>query len=201
KAIVDNLAFDQIYHEHLLYYTLATLETLLQRHGLALFDAKLVSIHGGTIVGYAAARGTREPSAELLRLRRAEDASGINTLPVYREFARRIEQKKVETLAYLDGLKRAGKRVFGFGAPVKGNTLLNTFGIGPDRIECLVEKNELRRGLFAPGSHLPVLIERELPAPPDVYFVLAWNFKKEILANNRPLLDRGVQFHFPVDPP
>jgi hypothetical protein len=166
-----------------------------------LFDAELVPIHGGTIVGYAGRRGTRDATGRLEQLRRAEAASAVNTLASYRVFASRITARKTETLLYLDGLKAQGKRVFGFGAPVKGNTLLNTFGIGPDRIECLVEKNELRRGLFAPGSHIPVLIERELPAPPDVYFVLAWNFKREILANNRALLERGVQFHFPVDPP
>jgi hypothetical protein len=107
---------------------------------------------------------------------------------------------KTENLAYLTGARRAGKRIFGFGAPVKGNTLLNYFGIGPDVIECLVEKNELRRGLYSPGMHIPIVIESELDSPPDVYYVLAWNFKKEILANNRALLESGVDFYFPVDP-
>ena len=86
------------------------------------------------------------------------------------------------------------------GAPVKGNTMLNYFGVGKQYLDCLVEKNTLRKGLFSPGMHLPVLIESELPEPPDVYYVLAWNFKTEILANNKPLLDRGVEFFFPVDP-
>ena len=83
---------------------------------------------------------------------------------------------------------------------VKGNTMLNYFGVGTQYIECLVEKNELRRGLYSPGMHIPILIERELPVPPDVYYVLAWNFKKEILANNAHLVERGVEFYFPVDP-
>jgi hypothetical protein len=77
---------------------------------------------------------------------------------------------------------------------------LNYYGVGPRHIECLVEKNRLRRGLYSPGMHIPVVMEDELPSPPDIYYVLAWNFKSEILANNRPLLDRGVQFYFPVDP-
>jgi hypothetical protein len=85
------------------------------------------------------------------------------------------------------------------GALVKGNTLLNYCGIGRDYLDCLVEKNPLRRGLYSPGMHLPIVMEDELPRPPDVYYVLAWNFKKEILANNRALLDRGVEFYFPVD--
>ena len=85
------------------------------------------------------------------------------------------------------------------GAPVKGNTLLNYFGVNQNLLDCLVEKNELRRNLYAPGSHLPIRIEKELPSPPDVYYVLAWNFKREILENNKELLRSGVEFYFPVD--
>jgi hypothetical protein len=103
-------------------------------------------------------------------------------------------------LAYLDAAKRAGKRVYGFGAPVKGNTMLNYFGVGPDLIECLIEKNALRRGLYSPGMHIPLLIEDEVSEPPNIYYVLAWNFKKEILANNQMLIDKGVEFYFPVNP-
>jgi SAM-dependent methyltransferase len=200
KSIMENLAFDQIYHEHLLYYTLETVETLLARHGLSMFDARLEPIHGGSIVGYVTHKGRRAPSARLVAMRAAEQRDGCNALETYRRFARSIERMKTENLAYLTGARRAGKRIFGFGAPVKGNTLLNYFGIGPDVIECLVEKNELRRGLYSPGMHIPIVIESELDSPPDVYYVLAWNFKKEILANNRALLERGVDFYFPVDP-
>lgn len=107
---------------------------------------------------------------------------------------------KEENLEYLHRCRREGKRVFGMGAPVKGNTMLNYFGVGPDLIEVLVEKNELRRGLYSPGMHIPIVIERELAAPPDVYYVLTWNFKKEILCNNQPLIERGVEYFFPVDP-
>jgi hypothetical protein len=86
------------------------------------------------------------------------------------------------------------------GAPVKGNTMLNYFGVTTDLISCLVEKNSLRRGLVAPGSHIPVKLEEELTGPPDAYYVLAWNFKREILARHRSDLERGVRFYFPVDP-
>ena len=86
------------------------------------------------------------------------------------------------------------------GAPVKGNTLLNYFGIGTEYIEYLVEKNELRKGLFSPGQHIPIVIEKELTELPDVYYVLAWNFKKEILANNQELIKKGVEFYFPINP-
>jgi hypothetical protein len=86
------------------------------------------------------------------------------------------------------------------GAPVKGNTMLNYFGVGTEYIDFLVEKNKLRRDLYSPGQHIPIVMEDELERLPDVYYVLAWNFKKEILANNAKLLSQGVEFYFPVNP-
>lgn len=202
KRIVDNLAFDQIYHEHLLYYNLRPLERLLERHGLAMFDAYLAPIHGGSMIAFVThkSRGLA-PSARLQELQAAEDRDGSNTYETYLKFAERIKEFKVQNLAYLRVAKAAGKRVWGFGAPVKGNTMLNYFGVGPDLIECLVERNELRRGLYAPGSHIPIVIEQELTELPDIYYVLAWNFKKEILQRNQALIDRGIEFFFPVNPP
>lgn len=200
KSIMENLAFDQIYHEHLLYYTLETIEVLLRRHGLAMFDARLEKIHGGSIVAYVTREQRREPSPRLKQMRAEEQAARINTLQAYQDFSHRIEQVKARDVAYLRSARSAGKKIYGFGAPVKGNTLLNYFGIGPETIECLVEKNELRRGLYSPGMHIPIVIESELTSPPDIYYVLAWNFKEEILANNQALIAQGVEFYFPVDP-
>ena len=198
KRIVENCAFDQIYHEHLLYYNLANLDILLQRHGLSIFDAYLSSIHGGSMIAFVSHAGRRKPSERLEILRQEETKSGCNEIEYYRKFARRIEAMKEENLAFVAQKKKEGKRIFGMGAPVKGNTLLNYFGLGPESIEVLVEKNELRRGLYSPGMHIPIVIEGEFNEIPDVYYVLAWNFAKEILANNKPLLDRGVTFYFPV---
>ena len=201
KRIIDNLAFDQIYHEHLLYYNLQTIETLLNRHGLAMFDAYLAPIHGGSMIGFITLQSRKvTPSERLQALRRREAEEKSNDFSTYVQFAERIERMKADNLAYLRNAKRQGKRIFGFGAPVKGNTLLNYFQIGTQYLDCLVEKNELRRGLYSPGMHIPVVIEKELPEPPDIYYVLAWNFKKEILTNNQHLLQEGVEFYFPVDP-
>lgn len=200
KSIMENLAFDQIYHEHLLYYTLQTIEKLLNRHSLSMFDAYLAPIHGGSIIGYIGHTDNRKPTERLLAMREEERISGCNTIEAYREFDLRIKRMKQENLEYLNTAKAAGKRVYGFGAPVKGNTMLNYFGVGPDLIECLVEKNELRRGLHSPGMHIPLLIEDEVTESPDIYYVLAWNFKKEILANNKALIDKSVEFYFPVNP-
>jgi SAM-dependent methyltransferase len=200
KRIVENDAFDQIYHEHLLYYNVRTLDKLLRRHGLALFDCRLSPIHGGSIIAYATHADRAKPTERLERYGREEDESGANALPWYHAFQKRIEQRKVENLAYLRGRRAAGKHVYGLGAPVKGNTLLNYYGIGPDLIECLTERNQHRRGLIAPGSHIPLKIEDELTQQPDVYYVLAWNFKKEILARHQDLIAKGVEFYFPVNP-
>jgi SAM-dependent methyltransferase len=199
KRILENIAFDQIYHEHLLYYNLKNIEILLGRHGLALHDAYLAPIHGGSMIGFVSHEGKRPPTGRLLDLMAAERLAGSNEIDTYRAFARRVEEMKQRDLEYLERTKAAGKLIFGMGAPVKGNTLLNYFGIGRNYLDCLVEKNPLRRGLYSPGMHLPLVLEDELPRPPDVYYVLAWNFKKEILANNQALLDQGVEFYFPVD--
>lgn len=200
KRIGENDAFDQIYHEHLLYYNVRTVDRLLRRHGLALFDCELSPIHGGSIIAYATHAARAKPSAQLEAFGRAEDEAGANTIQWYHTFQKRIEQRKVENLAYLRACKAAGKRVYGLGAPVKGNTLLNFYGVGPDLIQCLTERNQHRRGLFAPGSHIPVKIEDELTEQPNVYYVLAWNFKKEILARHQDLIAKGVEFYFPVNP-
>lgn len=200
KSILDNLAFDQIYHEHLLYYTLKTIEVLLNRHQLAMFDARLAPIHGGSIIGYVGHAGLREQSEQLQRMRAEEERSGCNSIKAYQDFAGRVKEMKKENLHFLESARAAGKRVFGMGAPVKGNTMLNYFGVGPDLIPCLLEKNTLRRGLYSPGMHIPILIEGEVDEIPDIYYVLAWNFKKEILARNKNLVDQGVEFFFPVDP-
>jgi SAM-dependent methyltransferase len=200
KRIVENDAFDQIYHEHLLYYNVRTLDRLLQRHGLTLFDAEFSPIHGGSIIAYATHAARATPSESLKALQAAEDRDGANTLAWYKAFEKRIALRKEENLAFLRSRRAAGKTIYGLGAPVKGNTLLNYFGIGPDLISCLTEKNPHRKGLIAPGSHIPLKLEEELTGPPDVYYVLAWNFKKEILARNRDLVERGVEFYFPVNP-
>ena len=200
KTLVDNLAFDQIYHEHLLYYTLQTIEVLLKRHGLSMFDAYLSPIHGGSIIGYVTHDGKAVKSERLLSMLEEEKAAHINELGTYVAFSGKVNEHKEKTIKYLKEAKSKGKRIYGMGAPVKGNTLLNTFGIGTEYLDCLVEKNPMRDGLYSPGMHIPLVLEKNVVQLPDIYFVLAWNFKKEILENNRALIENGVEFYFPINP-
>jgi len=200
KSIMENDAFDQIYHEHLLYYTLKTLQTLLGRHGLELFDAYLAPIHGGQMIGFVGHPGQHKKTERLIELEREEYDSGCNSIDEYRLFQERIISMKEKNINYLTEAKARGKKVFGMGAPVKGNTLLNYFNVGPDLIECLLEKNRLRKNLYSPGMHIPIVMEDEMEIRPDIYYVLAWNFKKEILANNQHLVDAGIDFYFPINP-
>jgi SAM-dependent methyltransferase len=199
KEIVANGAFDQIYHEHLLYYNLETIAHLLERHGLELFDAYVSPIHGGSVIAFIGHRGTRPASPRLQHLRAAEKRTQANDIQTYLDFARRTEAMKEKHVAFLSREREHGRTVFGLGAPVKGNTLLNYFGVTPGDMECLVERNVLRRGLFSPGAHIPIVIEDELSRAPDTYYVLAWNFKREILARYADAVNAGVNFHFPVE--
>jgi SAM-dependent methyltransferase len=200
KLMQDNTAFDQIYHEHLLYYTLKTIKALLDRHGLEMFDAEISQIHGGTVVGYIGHPANRPISERLRNLVSEEEHSGANTLERYLDFAEQARAVRAKTLEWVDTRIAEGKTIYGLGAPVKGNTLLNYFGLGPDKIKCLTERNPLRKGLLSPGMHIPVIMDDELPELPDCYLVLAWNFKEEILKRHSEDVKDGIEFYFPVDP-
>lgn len=198
KTIMENNAFDQIYHEHLLYYTLQTLQTLLSAHGLEIFDSYLSAIHGGSMIAFVGHPGKRTQSDRFKNSLAQETRDQTNTLGCFKSFAKRVEELKQKNRGYLLSQKNDGKLIYGMGAPVKGNTLLNYFDIGPEVIPCLVEKNSLRKGLYSPGKHIPVVMEDEIKTQPDVYYVLAWNFRKEILERYAPLISSGVDFYFPI---
>nr|WP_275405850.1 methyltransferase C-terminal domain-containing protein [Desulfovibrio sp. JC022] len=165
-----------------------------------MFDAELAPIHGGSIIGLVTHKDKAETTEKYKEMLAAEKESECNSFDHYVQFSKRIEKMKEDNLKYLKEAKEMGKTIYGFGAPVKGNTMLNYFGVGADLIDCLVEKNELRRGLYSPGMHIPLVIEDEISELPDIYYVLAWNFKKEILKNNEQLVKDGIEFYFPVDP-
>ncbi len=200
KGMIENLAFDQIYHEHLLYYTLQTISNLLEQHGLEVFECEKSDIHGGSLIINAGHKGVfpRHKSVDIVLAE--EKQSGANDKAFYLEFSKKVHAYGQKIRSDLETYRNEGKTIFGLGAPVKGNTLLNFINADRNLIECLVEINETRQGLVAPGSAIPVVLESELDRAPDVYLVLAWNFKDEILQRHKEDVENGVEFYFPIDP-
>ncbi len=199
KSICENTAFDQIYHEHLLYYNLSNLRFLLNRFGLEVQSCSLHSIHGGTLRVVVTHVETAKVDKSIHDFLDAERVSGVNKIGYYEDFASRVQALREKNVNYVKRCLHDKKVIYGLGAPVKGNTLLNFFGFGIDEIKCLTEINELRRGMVAPGSNIPVVIDDEIDQQPDIYYVLAWNFKEEILSRYADLIESGVEFYFPIE--
>ena len=195
-GMIDNLAFDQIYHEHLVYYTLRSIEALFARHDLEVFDVGLVPIHGGSLEVHVAPRGRRPQRPTVAAMRAEEERKGYGRLETYRAFAGRVWQLRDELIALLRRYKDEGRSVYAYGAPAKGATLLNSFGIGPDLVQKATEKNAMKVGYLMPGSRIPIVAEAG--ARPDAYLVLAWNFLDEFVAKERDYLLGGGEFIVPV---
>ncbi len=199
SQIMKNVAFDQIYHEHLLYYNLETLQNLLNMHNLKIFDAYLSDIHGGQMIAFVSHKDIYKTTERLNNLFMEEKKKNSNQITSYYEFSKQAEKLKEKNLNFIESSLQEKKTIFGLGAPVKGNTLLNYFGINKNMIKKLLEINDLRRNLYAPGSHIPVIMEKDELEVPDIFYVLAWNFKEEILKKKSKLVEQGVEFYFPIE--
>lgn len=195
-GMIENTAFDQVYHEHLCYYTLRSLSALLERHGLEVFDVRLVSIHGGTIEAHVARKGSRPVDDSVARMRADEVQRGYGDIATYQRFAAHVVSLRDRLRAVLTRYREANRSVWAYGAPAKGATLLNSFGIGPDLVQKAVEKNPLKIGLTIPGVRIP--IEDEAGQRPDAYLVLAWNFIDEFIRKEQVWLAQGGAFIVPV---
>ena len=195
-GMIDNLAFDQVYHEHLVYYTLKSIEALFAGHGLEVFDARLVPIHGGTLEVHVAPKGRRSVQGSVAALRAEEARKGYDRIETYRAFADRVWALRDALIALLKRYKDAGKSVYAYGAPAKGATLLNSFGIGPELVQKATEKNPMKVGFMMPGSRIPIV--EEMGERPDAYLVLAWNFLDEFIAKEKDYLENGGEFIVPV---
>jgi len=195
-GMVENTAFDQVYHEHLCYYTLKSLSALLEQHGLEVFSANLVNIHGGSIEAHVARRGNRQVDASVDAMHATEVEKGFGDIAVYRKFAGDVLDLRTRLVALLEGYKAAGKSVWAYGAPAKGATLLNSFGIGVDLVQKAVEKNTMKVGLAIPGVRIPIFSEEG--ERPDAYLVLAWNFIEEFVAKERAYLAAGGELIVPI---
>ena len=195
--------FDTIYHEHLSYFALRPLQKLFESRGMTIFDVKRFPVHGGSIRVYvsrvAAGRETL-PSVEGLRL--LERSEGLDSHETYEVFAGRIEKIKQELTALLSRLKASGARIAGYGAPAKGNTLLNHFQIGTELIDFIADKCPYKQGMYTPGKHIPVVdVKHLLEEQPDYVLLLAWNFAEEILEQQSEYLIRGGKFIMPIPRP
>ena len=193
-AMVDNLNFDTIYHEHLCCYTLHSLTKLLKKYNLELEDAYFDKIHSGSII--CKFRKKSYPVTMSLRTLDLIERDRKYTLESFKDFATKIEENKFKLKELLEDLVAQGKKIYGYGAPVKGNTLLNYMGIDNKLIQKIVEINPYKIGTYAPGSYIPVIEESEEDIP-DYYLMLSHNFEDEILEKNKELIKRGVKFILP----
>jgi SAM-dependent methyltransferase len=193
--------FDTIYHEHFSYFSLITSEAILSTHGLRIFDVEELSTHGGSLRIYASHSEdeSRPTSPRVDELRSREEAHGITRLECYNSFAGQVKETKHALLEFLIEAKRRGKTIVGYGAPGKGNTLLNYCGIRTDFLDYTVDRNPYKRGKFLPGTHIPIYEpERIRETKPDYLFILPWNLKDEIMHQNLYIRDWGGQFVVPI---
>lgn len=195
-----NCAFDQIYHEHLLYYSLNTFSRLLARHGLEVHDCSFSPIHGGSCIAFIGHRGTRAPTSFLKSCLAKETEEGFDSIGVYRRFATRAFQLRERARAMVSEIRASGKTIQTLGAPVKGSTIVNFCGWTADDIQCATEVNELKCGTFIPGTKIPV-VHQSHSKPPDVYLLLSWNFKDEILSHLDEFRRAGGKILIPIPEP
>jgi hypothetical protein len=195
-GMIENTAFDQIYHEHLVYYTLRSIESLFERHGLEVFDVRLLPIHGGSIEVHVSKRGARAINESVVRLRAEEAEKGLGEFSTYEKFASRVWRLGKELQALLERYKSEGKQVYAFGAPAKGATLLNSFKVGPSLVQKATERNPMKVNHFMPGSRIPIVNEEE--QRPDAFLMLAWNFVDEFVKRERAYLESGGEFIVPI---
>lgn len=191
-SMIDNLNFDTIYHEHLCYYTLNSLTKLLLKYDLFLEDAYYNDIHSGSIICKFRKQKYKITPRTLDLIERDKKY----TLNSFRGFSKEIEDRRFILKELLIKLKQDGKKIYGYGAPVKGNTLLNYMGINNDLIEKIVEINPYKIGTYSPGSHIPV-IKENIDDLPDYYLMLSHNFEKEIIEKNKLIMEKGVKFIIP----
>ncbi len=199
--LIEENQFDTIYHEHFSYFSAFVVEAMFARHGLTLFDAEELPTHGGSLRIFARhEENTALPHSERLHaLLDKERTAGMHGLDYYRDFGRKVERVREDLLGFLNQAKAEGKSVAGYGAPAKGNTLLNYCKAGPDHIAYTLDRNPHKQGMYLPGSHIPIRApEFASENKPDYLLILPWNLKDEIMEQMAHIRSWGGQFVVPI---
>jgi SAM-dependent methyltransferase len=200
RDMLDGCEFDTIYHEHLYYFSMATLDRALRRNGLVIATVERLPIHGGSLRLFVSASGERGRSVRDLLV--AEQAWGVDTPYPYREFVDRVGRSREELRTLLARLKAEGHRIAAYGASAKGSTLLNACGLGRETLDFVVDRSPVKQGRHTPGSRLPVHPpEKLLEEMPAFTLLLTWNFADEILHQQAAYREHGGQFIIPVPSP
>jgi 2-polyprenyl-3-methyl-5-hydroxy-6-metoxy-1,4-benzoquinol methylase len=193
--------FDTIYQEHFSYFSFTTAEQIFARHGLACFDVEEIPTHGGSIRVYArhGEDASKAVSLRVTELKAKEETAGLSCLDTYLAYTECVRETKRKLLTFLIAAKRAGKSVVGYGAPAKGNTLLNYCGIGTDFIDYTVDRSPYKQGRFLPGTHIPIYHPDIIKdSRPDYLLILPWNLADEIIEQMGYARDWGAQFVIPI---
>ncbi len=199
--LVESNQFDTIYHEHFSYFSLLSARKVLEAHGLELFDVEELKSHGGSLRYFAQRAGTgiQPVSPRVEELAERERALGFDTLEGHLSFSAQVHETKWRLLEFLIAKRREGKRIAAYGAPGKGNTLLNFCGIRTDLLEYTVDRNPYKQGMYLPGTHIPIKHPEALEQDrPDYILILPWNLKEEIIKQLSHTREWGAQFIIPI---
>ncbi|RSM65770.1 SAM-dependent methyltransferase [Amycolatopsis sp. WAC 01376] len=199
-TLIQENQYDTIYHEHFQYYTVESARRALARGGLSVVDVELLPTHGGSIRLWARPDAVAgEPSERMMEVLDAEKAAGLHEMSGYTEFSERVTKVRLELNKFLTDAALEGKTVVGYGAPGKGNTLLNHCGIRPDVLRYTVDRNPYKHGRFTPGTRIPILPPERIEADrPDYVLVLPWNLRTELTAQLSYVDEWGGKLVFPI---
>lgn len=197
--ILEQCAFDTIYHEHISYWALGPMMYLFEKHDLQVVNAERLPLHHGQLRVTVQRKGEGSPEPSVKEILESESRLGLHKISTYRRFAQKTIQLKEDLRRILKEFRANGKKIVGYGAPAKGNTLLGFLEIGPDLVAYIADKSPLKQGRYCPGVHIPVVPpDRLLADQPDYVVLLAWNFVDEILSQQGEYLRRGGKFIVPV---